>query len=265
MKLPNPIEFVKAHPVASAGVVGGGVLLIILLRSGGGGGTTVVQGGVSDAQAAMNAQMQAAQMQNQTGLAVAGMQLTAKQGEFDLTAALGQLSFQLESAKLAVAKELGLAELGAQVNLGSLQSNNELEALRITTQAQSSMWDNLFGLIGAQANPNAGNSPAGSGGPTPYVLNGIQYSGEQLDILDASYEQLADSAAAKGQGLIIDPKYGAIQNLTTNVQLAQDLGYTGTFAGGGFQNWISGQSDTVKQKAKQILLSDGQAERISGW
>jgi hypothetical protein len=53
-------------------------------------------------------------------------------------------------------------------------------------------------------------------------------------------------------------------NRAANQELA-GLGYTGDFGGGGFNQWIGGQSADIQQQAANILARNNQPERIQDW
>ncbi|MBK8246195.1 MAG: hypothetical protein IPK85_02130 [Gemmatimonadetes bacterium] len=54
-------------------------------------------------------------------------------------------------------------------------------------------------------------------------------------------------------------------NYQVNQQLAQQLGYTGNFGGGAFNDWIDTQPYATQQQAANILGAAGQPERIGNW
>ena len=54
-------------------------------------------------------------------------------------------------------------------------------------------------------------------------------------------------------------------NYQVNQQLAQQLGYTGNFGGGAFNDWINTQPYATQQQAANILGAAGQPERIGNW
>jgi hypothetical protein len=82
--------------------------------------------------------------------------------------------------------------------------------------------------------------------------------------IDPTTGLLESSAAAPwGADVTMDPKWGALQNMTTNQQLAKATGYGGVFGQGGFQNWILQQPENVKTVARQILLANNEGGRIA--
>jgi hypothetical protein len=64
-------------------------------------------------------------------------------------------------------------------------------------------------------------------------------------------------------GQVMDPKWGAVQNVRVNQDLAAKTGFSGNFGGGGFQNWILSQDEAVKVIARMTLEAAGQSDRIA--
>lgn len=95
-----------------------------------------------------------------------------------------------------------------------------------------------------------------------------QGRGQRID-WNAGMVAPADDGAANNYGSPVasgDQSWGTNpDNAAVNQQLAQQLGYTGNFGGGAFNDWINGQSADLQQRAANILGAAGQPERIGNW
>lgn len=136
-------------------VLVGAVFLFLYMR---GGGTTVVQSGPSDQQTAINAELQARQMEIQGQIAIAGMQIAAQQqnaanelAALELSAAtqLDALEMQLQ-AQTHIANqeyELGLEQISSQEAILELQAQTQIARDEIAAElslAQSTLQADVY-------------------------------------------------------------------------------------------------------------------------
>lgn len=92
----------------------------------------------------------------------------------------------------------------------------------------------------------------------------VDYLSQMADALKALDATLVEQS--KASSILSTPRnWGAAAQVTTNLQLALKTGYSGDFGGGGFQSWITQQSDPVKATARDVLTQMGQSWRINGF
>jgi hypothetical protein len=141
---------VKQHPAATAAVVlGGGLVFFLIFNSGGGGSasTAVTGSTINPAQVAADAQIKLAGIQSQTALGAAQIAANSQHEDSELQSKIADLSSAIKLADIAANKDIALKTVDASVTLGSLQSNNDLEALRINNAAQGDFFTNLINIL----------------------------------------------------------------------------------------------------------------------
>lgn len=129
------VEWAKAHPWTTGAVIVGGGLTFILISGwfgGGGGGQSVsvgsANGGMSDAEVAAAAQIQAAQIQANAYGAQAQYQLQSDQLMANLYGQQAAYDYNLGLKQLDVGKDLTLAQINSQ-NINSYLSSYTAVAL----------------------------------------------------------------------------------------------------------------------------------------
>lgn len=92
-------------------------------------------------------------------------------------------------------------------------------------------------------------------------LDQLKIANGGLSSIAAAIAKLEETVKASGtsNGLLANPNrnWGAAQNVGINMALAAATGYTADFGSGGFSNFISGASESVKQAARDVLLAAG--------
>lgn len=250
--LAKPIAIVKAHPLAATAVVVGGGLVFVLFSgwfSGGSssssGTTAATTGGIDDAQAGYAAQVSIAGVQSQTALGVASIGAGANSDNNSLSLQIANLAQAIQLQNSSDTKDVDLATIQAQLQLGTTNSNNELQAQTISTQAQTTLLGDILSALkpATTVNTNGAAAPA-SGGPPPQTANldfnttnSAQPTLQGFDVaiaseLDSGQASVTKDASNPNAVDITIPGQGTV--VSTNPLDARWLGYQpGQYSSGG--------------------------------
>jgi len=129
----NPIEFVKAHPVATGAVIIGAVVVFMIVGNMGGGGEAQAAGPVGVAlpqgggDAGVGLQLQAAQLAAQTRADEIAATERIALGEQATTKAIAEITAQIQGKGIEATQTINLATIGA---------NKEVDLSKNTLAAQ---------------------------------------------------------------------------------------------------------------------------------